>query len=154
MKQVTSIFFSSGDATSLQLDDCSIDIVFLKSVLCGNSYHQGEPGITKALTEIYRVLKQGRFLLFAENTFSSPVHPFLRDTFIENRGDSHTWPYHSYQYYISLFSIYTKHKIHGTALLGTLISNKLFARILYPLDRLILRLTYTEPSIIYWGIFK
>ena len=71
------------DATRIPLADRQLDIVCFKSVVGSIEGAQGREGLGRVFGEIYRVLKPGGRLLFAENTVASPLHRFLRGRFVE-----------------------------------------------------------------------
>lgn len=77
---LNKISFKRSDVTSLNFDDNTFDIVVFKSVLGGLKSRKQQ---LKAIREIYRVLKPGGVLLFAENLVSSKIHQFLRKKFIK-----------------------------------------------------------------------
>ena len=85
----SSISYEKQDITSTTYSDNSYDVVVFKSVIgaLGNIQDQ-----VKALNEIYRILKPGGVLLFAENTRSSKVHQFARKKFTDW---GHRWHYPS-----------------------------------------------------------
>jgi SAM-dependent methyltransferase len=63
--------------------DAQFDIVLFKSVLGGIGYGNNKPKQQKAMKAIYRTLKPGGELLFAENLMASPFHRFLRRHFVD-----------------------------------------------------------------------
>tara|TARA_B100001057_G_C22418355_1_gene782522 strand:+ start:32 stop:646 length:615 start_codon:yes stop_codon:yes gene_type:complete len=77
LKQVN---YSKQDITDIKFDDNSFDIVVFKSVI-------GSLGATdlqeKAINELYRILKPGGYLLFAENLKGSLLHHIIRQNFIK-----------------------------------------------------------------------
>ncbi|MBK7868049.1 MAG: class I SAM-dependent methyltransferase [Ignavibacteriales bacterium] len=75
-----AIKYANADLTSLSYPDNTFDIVMFKSVLGALRSIQNQQ---KGISEIYRVLKPGGTLLFAENLVASPLHTFLRRKFIK-----------------------------------------------------------------------
>ncbi len=73
------ITYAKIDMKAIDMADESVDVVVFKSVIgaLGNEEDQ-----KKAMAEIYRVLKKGGVLLFAENLSGSAVHSFLRKKFV------------------------------------------------------------------------
>jgi len=74
------IVFDGLDALQMKLSDNSVDMLIFKSFLGGMRTYENQQ---KAAHEIYRVLKHGGVLLFAENLRGSCLHRFLRKTFIK-----------------------------------------------------------------------
>lgn len=58
------------------------DIIFIKSVLPTIGANNNEHLQQKAIDEIYKALKPGGYLLFAENLESSAIHRFARKKFV------------------------------------------------------------------------
>ena len=65
------------DATNIPYSDY-FDFVVFKSVLGGIGRNNSKDLQIKAINEIYKSLKPGGMLLFAENLDASPLHRFLR----------------------------------------------------------------------------
>ena len=72
----------SIDATAIPYQQGSFDVVIFKSVLGGIGMASGFEGIEQAVREIYRVLKPGGVLLFAENQEGSFIHRQSRRLFV------------------------------------------------------------------------
>jgi ubiquinone/menaquinone biosynthesis C-methylase UbiE len=66
------------DVHAIPYADATFDIVAFKSVLGHVTLHQKDNGQKRAMDEMYRVLKPGGLLLFAENLAGSRIHRFLR----------------------------------------------------------------------------
>lgn len=73
------ITYAQADATSLQFPERNFDIVFFKSVIGALGSKDVQ---MQAINEIYRVLKPGGKLLFAENLHGSPLHGWLRKRYV------------------------------------------------------------------------
>lgn len=72
---------------ALELDEEEVfDIICFKSVLGGVGHHNNYKAQQKMMENIYRALKPGGYLFFAENTTASPLHRFLRKRFISWSG--------------------------------------------------------------------
>jgi ubiquinone/menaquinone biosynthesis C-methylase UbiE len=82
--------YKNIDATNIPYDNDVFDIVVFKSVLGGIGYNNNKDAQCKAINEIYRVLRPGGELFFAENLVASPLHTILRKYFT-NWGN--TWRY-------------------------------------------------------------
>jgi SAM-dependent methyltransferase len=86
-----SVDYTSVNATEIPMDDNSLDLVVFKSVLGGIGYGNNIEAQIRAVNEMYRVLKPGGELFFAENLIASPIHKALRKRFV-NWGDSWRYP--------------------------------------------------------------
>ncbi len=75
------VTYVDADALALPFPDASFDAVVFKSVLgaIGRSGH--DENIDAAIAELYRVLKPGGVLLFAENMRATRLHAALRRRF-------------------------------------------------------------------------
>lgn len=69
------------DALKLNEEE-TYDIICFKSVLGGVGHHDNYEAQQKMMYNIYRALKPGGYLFFAENVVASPLHRFLRKHFI------------------------------------------------------------------------
>ena len=79
------ISYEKIDATAIDCGDNCFDFVCMKSVMPSIGY-DGRANQQKAMGEIYRVLKPGGSLLFAENLAATRVHMYFRSRFT-NWGD-------------------------------------------------------------------
>lgn len=84
------IEYSNIDATSIPYDDNYFDVVVFKSVLGSIGCNDNKDAQIRAVDEIYRVLKPGGELFFAENLSASPIHRILRERFVKW---GRTWRY-------------------------------------------------------------
>lgn len=73
------ISYEKQDITNIDLPDNSLDVVMFKSVIGTLSDKALQQ---KALDELYRVLKPGGYLLFAENMEATSLHRFARKKFL------------------------------------------------------------------------
>lgn len=86
------ITYQALDVLKLDEEE-TCDIICFKSVLGGVGHHNNYDAQRKMVENIYRALRPGGYLFFAENTTASPLHRFLRKHFI-------SWS--SYWRYVSL----------------------------------------------------
>ncbi|MBI4722601.1 MAG: class I SAM-dependent methyltransferase [Candidatus Stahlbacteria bacterium] len=70
--------YAEIDATNIPYPDKHFDIVAFKSVLGGIGRENNKKSQQLAMSEIYRILKSGGLLLFAENLTGSKLHMLLR----------------------------------------------------------------------------
>jgi SAM-dependent methyltransferase len=71
------IRYEALDALTMTYEN-TFDVVLFKSVLGGIGHHDGKDRQQSAMKAIYRALKPGGELLFAENLAASPIHRLLR----------------------------------------------------------------------------
>jgi ubiquinone/menaquinone biosynthesis C-methylase UbiE len=87
MKPENYIKYAAVDACAIPFHDSCFDIVIFKSVLGGLKTYVKQ---TTMMGEIYRVLKMGGELWFAENLISSRLHQSIRRVFVPW---GNTWRY-------------------------------------------------------------
>ena len=111
------IEYRSIDAKKIDYAECTFDIVVFKSVLGslagGDLFEQ-----QKALKEMYRVLKPGGLLFFAENLKASPIHNFARNRFVP-WGKS--WRYISYLELKQALNIFSKVELKSAGFLSAFV---------------------------------
>ena len=73
------VSYAAVNVTSIPYPDLYFDVVVFKSVL---GALQTYPNQTKMMQEIYRVLRPGGELWFAENLVASPLHMLARKLFV------------------------------------------------------------------------
>ncbi len=71
------ISYVAADATNLPFADRRFDVVAFKSILGTIGRNDQRDSTGKAISEIYRVLKPGGILLFAENLTGTALHRLL-----------------------------------------------------------------------------
>lgn len=132
---VTSrIIYQDIDATNIPYENY-FDIIVFKSIVGGigrNDKHENQQQVFK---EIYKALKPGGKLLFAENLIASPFHQQLRKRFV-NWGNS--WRYVSIEEMKDFLKDFSSFKIHTTGVLGTFGRNEIQRNLLSTVDELIL----------------
>jgi ubiquinone/menaquinone biosynthesis C-methylase UbiE len=104
---------------NLDLPDNSFDIVIFKSML--GALQTYEKQVT-AMHEIYRVLKPGGVLLFAENIRSTILHMTARKLFAHY---GKTWRYMHLRELLHLMNVYKKTRINTAGLSSILLPEKL-----------------------------
>lgn len=108
------------DATSIPFPDNHFDFVVFKSMLGAVGARDHFENIEQAIREIYRILKPGGVLFFAENLKASPLHQWARKRFIP-WGKS--WNYLSIEEMETLLNMFEKKEIHSTGFLTAFIPN-------------------------------
>jgi SAM-dependent methyltransferase len=90
------VTYQAINATDIPFEDERFDVVIFKSVLGGIGTFLDYAAIQTAIREVYRVLKPGGLLLFAENQLGSRFHQKARSLFV---------PWGKRWYYVSLQEI-------------------------------------------------
>lgn len=93
------------------------DLVVFKSILGGVSRKNKQENKIAALNQIYRALKPGGKLLFAENLEGSVLHQFLRKRFIKWGAD---WNYLQLKEVDELFSKFSRFQFKTVGFFGAL----------------------------------
>ncbi len=84
---VDLIHYSQQDITAISFEENRFDVVMFKSVIGALGDKQKQE---TAIAELYRVLKPGGYLIFAENTEASVFHRYARKKFTHW---GHRWRY-------------------------------------------------------------
>jgi len=114
------ISYQNIDASNIPNEN-EFDLIIFKSVLGGiGAFHSIEKQ-RKSIQCIYKALKPGGVVLFAENLSASAFHRYLRKKFT-NWGTS--WRYPSLEEAKSFFSDFSKVDLHTTGFLATLGRNE------------------------------
>jgi ubiquinone/menaquinone biosynthesis C-methylase UbiE len=121
------------DATNIPYENEAFDIVVFKSVLGGIGYNNNKEAQCKAINEIYRVLKPGGELFFAENLVASPLHVMLRKYFT-NWGS--TWRYPTINEIEEFLNPFSYRNYFSTGFLAALGRNERQRNILGLIDNL------------------
>lgn len=91
------------------------DVICFKSVLGGIGYGGNKAAQETAVRNLYRALKPGGYLVFAENLTATPVHQFLRRKF--NRWN--TWRYITIKEALAFCSDFSEVRWRCFGFLGT-----------------------------------
>ncbi|MBL4706006.1 MAG: methyltransferase domain-containing protein [Flavobacteriales bacterium] len=107
------VSYSKQDITQSTFEDNHFDVVLFKSVIgaLGDKDRQ-----EKAFKELYRVLKPGGLLIFAENTVATKMHEFARKKF-NNWGDR--WRYIKIDETKEMLSDFSDMKFKSQGLMAT-----------------------------------
>ena len=140
------ISYQQIDMRQIDLKDEAVDVVVFKSVIgaLGNKEDQ-----KVALNEIYRVLKKGGVLLFAENLEGSKIHQYLRRKFV-NWGER--WCYvndSEMRQWTTMFKSYKSKSIGVSALFGRSESQR---NLLSKFDKVITPITPKKWRYILFGV--
>lgn len=112
---VTSLIrYEDIDATNIPYENC-FDVIVFKSIIGGIGRNNNYEIQQKVFNEIYKALKPGGKLLFAENLIASPLHRIFRKMFVK-WGSS--WRYVSKSEMKSLLKDFNKVEIMATGFLG------------------------------------
>jgi SAM-dependent methyltransferase len=122
------------DATDIPYDN-HFDIIVFKSIIGGIGRNDNYEIQQKVFKEIFKALKPGGKLLFAENLIASPFHQRLRKRFV-NWGSS--WRYVSIKEMKELLEDFSSCDIKTTGLLGAFGRNESQRNLLSTIDELIL----------------
>lgn len=110
-----SISYQGINALDIPYEN-EFDIIIFKSILGGVSRGNRNERKQQTINQIYKALKPGGKLLFAENLVASPLHRFFRNNFVRWGND---WNYLSISEVESLFSDFETFKYKTVGFLGT-----------------------------------
>jgi SAM-dependent methyltransferase len=128
------VSYQAIDATNIPYTN-HFDIVIFKSILGAVGWQGRDDLQRRCLGEIYKCLKPGGQLLFAENLTGTGMHRFFRHRFSKW---SKSWNYLSYNKLDSLLSDFSNYTIETTGFLGLLGGNEKMRGALGSLDQHIL----------------
>ncbi len=143
-----NIEYRAIDMLDIQYPDNTFDMVVFKSVLGALSTKQNQQ---KAIDEIYRVLKPGGLLLFAENAKGSFLHVFLRKYFT---NWSTYWRYLSSSEDVALFSSFSNLEMDCYGFWGLFGRSEKQKNLLSVLDRFSNRMIPKKNRYILFGVAK
>ena len=130
----TWITYQDIDATNIPYEEY-FDLIVFKSIIGGIGRNDNYKNQHKVFKEIYKALKPGGKLLFAENLAASAVHRRLRKRFVQ-WGSS--WRYVSLDEMEEFLSDFSYYDIKTTGLLGTFGRTERQRNVLSAVDDLVL----------------
>jgi SAM-dependent methyltransferase len=137
------------DATAIPYEN-HFDIIVFKSIIGGIGRNGGIDTQRRVFNEIYKALKPGGKLLFAENLAASPFHQRMRRKFVI-WGDS--WRYVSMDEMKEFLSDFSQIEIKSNGVLATFGRKENQRKMLYAIDNLILnRICPSSWKYISYGI--
>jgi ubiquinone/menaquinone biosynthesis C-methylase UbiE len=140
------ISFEKMDCRSLTFPNNYFDIVVFKSVLGALGTLEGQ---VSAFHEIYRVLKPGGALLFAENLKASFIHQYLRKKYRSHY--SLNWRYLTIPEFENQLKRFSVHAFSTAGFLTTLFKKEGYKKIVSIIDRGILFLIPRNCRYIIYG---
>ena len=108
------IKYEAIDAAAIPYEN-HFDIITFKSILGGIGHDDNKAIQIQVIQQIYKALKPGGILLFAENLQGTSVHAFLRKKFIQW---GNTWRYVSLQEMKDFLQDFSSYDIKTTGVLG------------------------------------
>jgi SAM-dependent methyltransferase len=133
--QISSLVkYQDIDATNIPYENY-FDVVVFKSIIGGIGGNDNYKIQQKVFKEIYKALKFGGKLLFAENLIASPFHQYLRKRYV-NWGSS--WRYVSIKEMKEFLNDFSTFNIKTTGVLGTFGRSESQRKFLSTIDELIL----------------
>lgn len=142
------IAYYSLDILNIQYADNTFDVVIFKSVIgaLGSRINQ-----ERALNEIYRVLKPGGILLFAENAKASKLHMFFRLKF---NSWSKYWYYPDINEMNYLLRKYNESRVESTGVLAAFFRNVYLNKIFAKLDITLMKFFPAKFQYVLYGYAK
>ena len=143
------IRYQDIDATQIPYEN-HFDIIVFKSILGGIGRDDNFAIQKKVIDEIYKALKPGGKLLFAENLIASPIHRKLRKRFT-NWGDS--WRYLSIEEMNVLLSGFSSYEMKMTGISATFGRTEAQRNFLSRIDEIVLnRISPDKWKYICYGV--
>lgn len=132
---VTSLVsYENMDATNIPYEN-EFDLIVFKSVLGSVGANNDIEKQKKVFKEIYKALKPGGYLLFAENLIASPFHQFMRNKFTKWGSK---WRYVTVKELEEFLATFSEVEIKTTGVLGTFGRNEKQRNVLSTIDNLAL----------------
>lgn len=143
------IRYQDIDATQIPYEN-HFDIIVFKSILGGIGRDDNFAIQKKVIDEIYKALKPGGKLLFAENLIASPIHRKLRKRFT-NWGES--WRYLSIEEMNVLLSGFSSYEMKMTGISATFGRTEAQRNFLSRIDEIVLnRISPDKWKYICYGV--
>jgi SAM-dependent methyltransferase len=136
------------DATAIDEPDASFDITLFKSVLGGIGSFNNLNAIEQTMSELYRVLKPGGLLLFAENLRGSWFHRLARYHFVPWGKD---WHYPHLDELDDLLALFSERHLYTYGFLSCVKKN--FMPFM-AFDRLVCRSSCSQSHYMAYGFAK
>lgn len=132
---VTSLVsYENMDATNIPYEN-EFDLIAFKSVLGSVGANNDIEKQKKVFKEIYKALKPGGYLLFAENLIASPFHQFMRNKFTKWGSK---WRYVTVKELEEFLANFSEVEIKTTGVLGTFGRNEKQRDLLSTMDNVLL----------------
>lgn len=128
------ITYQDINATEIPYEN-HFDLIVFKSIIGGVGHNDSYENQKKAFNAIYKALKPGGKLLFAENLSASSLHHFLRKRFVKWGNN---WRYVSYEEMNEMLQPFSSYEINTTGVLATFGRNEKQRSLLYSIDNLLL----------------
>jgi SAM-dependent methyltransferase len=128
------ITYRDIDATHIPYEN-HFDVIVFKSIIGGIGRDDNYEIQQKVFNEIFKALKPGGKLLFAENLIASPFHQRLRKSFV-NWGSS--WRYVSLEEMKAFLKDFSSYELKTTGVLGTFGRNESQRNFLSTIDQVLL----------------
>lgn len=126
------INYQDIDATDIPYEN-HFDLIVFKSIIGGIGRNGQYELQKKVFAEIYKALKPGGKLLFAENLIASPMHRQLRKRFVKW---GNTWRYLSIEEMKGFLKDFSSYELKATGFLGTFGRNENQRYLLATIDAL------------------
>lgn len=142
------ISYKIVDATILNYEN-EFDLIVFKSVLGGIGYNNNKLAQEKTIANIYKALKPGGKLVFAENAKASFFHQFCRKKFV-NWGEA--WRYLSKDELKEMCSMFSTIEIRSCGFLGCFGKTEKQRLFLGKVDNLLCKLLPDNFKYIVYGV--
>ncbi|MFN8712255.1 MAG: class I SAM-dependent methyltransferase [Bacteroidota bacterium] len=143
------ISYADIDATAIPFEN-HFDIIIFKSIIGGIGRNNNKEIQREVFAQIYKALKPGGRLLFAENLVASPLHRFFRKRFTNWSG---YWRYVTIEELREFMQPFSSCEIHTTGFAGTFGRSEKQKNFLARLDELFLNaLTPKSWKYIAYGV--